>query len=264
MPSGADRYVVGSPVAFHSNQRPQHEAHREPHQQRRRQHQRRLAPQRIEQDLARQAAPRRPAFRRPGSARCRASCRRTPAGTARRCAPARRDSRRDRSAPAPDRFGARHIRRQRRQVVVAGHEFAIDAGHLVVDAAQRVGLEAVERDIRHVGHHLAVDDGHPLGQRPRGRQQRAVIGEVGGFQRIAVHRHRIDPTSTTSGISSQRSSWPRRLPSARWRTPHRPQRGAARLRSFRRFQQVAEAAQRGDGDAGRPSARSSFLRRRWT
>lgn len=41
-------------------------------------------------------------------------------------------------------------RHQRRQVVVAGHKFAVDAGHFAIEAVQRVGIETVERDVGHI------------------------------------------------------------------------------------------------------------------
>ncbi|MNT28145.1 hypothetical protein D3C72_1638090 [compost metagenome] len=87
---------------------------------------------------------------------------------------------------------AGHVFRHGRQVAIARYQLAVDACDLVVDAAQGVGLEAVERYVRHFGHHLAIDDGDALGQRPRRRQQGAVIGHVGRVERIAVDKNGIE------------------------------------------------------------------------
>jgi hypothetical protein len=174
-----------------AHQRLQHQAHRKPHQGRHRQHQQGLAQQGVQQDAPRQRTPRVQRFADldQGDPAHRIVVHRLQQGG---------DA--DRLAVVVGvveahqgriQLGARHVLRHRRQVVVAGHGLAVQAADPVVDAAQGIGLEAVQRHVGHVGHDLAVADRDPLGQRARRRQQRAVVGDVGGVERVAVQRHGV-------------------------------------------------------------------------
>jgi hypothetical protein len=82
------------------------------------------------------------------------------------------------------------------QLLEARDGFTVEAGHAVVEAAAVVGLERLQRRIqqRRLQVRLVAFDVHlqQLADRFGGGQQGAVVGDIGGAQRLAVEHRGVD------------------------------------------------------------------------